>query len=168
MRSIIIPAVLIILVGGFMALVVIADRDRRNKYDERQLVEQGRACKYAFVSMIVFICLEPLSEIMAGHKLMDTNVALWLCAVLGVGVFAVYCVIKDAYVTVKTSPWVQTFVMGLLSVVYVLMAVARLDGGLIKDGMLTVDFAYLAMAADFVIIFLTMLIKTLRDRRSRE
>ncbi len=168
MRRIIIPVTLIVLVGGLTALVVVAGRNRRDRYDERQLMEQGRGFQYAMLTMLIYNLVEPLCELMVGRKFMDANVALWISACLGIVVFAVYCVIKDAYVTVKTSPWVQTFVMGLFSVTYTVSAFLRLDGGLIKDGMLTVDCANFALAADFVIIFLTLLIKTLRDRRRRE
>ena len=168
MRKIIIPVTLVVLVGGLTALVVIAGRNRRDRYDERQLMEQGKGFQYAMLTMLIYNLVEPFCELMIGRKFMDANVALWLSACLGLVVFAVYCVIKDAYVTVKKSPWVQTLVMGLFAVTYTASAFLRLDGGLIKDGKLTVDCANFAIAADLIIIFLTLLIKTLRDRRNRE
>ncbi len=165
------PVVLIMLVGGFAVGVAFSGKLRRGKdFDERQQAIQGREFMVGFTVMVAFSLSMVLAGVISGRELLDTSTALVLSMDLGLVAFAEYCIVKDAYVSIRKSPAAEIFAMGLLTVTFALNAAVRIDDGLrlSETAKLRSGAVFAMQAAVFGIIVVTLLIKTLWDRRHRE
>lgn len=159
------------LVGGFAVGVAFSGKLRRGKdFDERQQAIQGRGFMVGFTVMVVFSLSMVLAGAILGRELLDTSTALVLSMDLGLVAFAEYCIVKDAYVSIRKSPAAEIFAMGLLTVTFALNAAVRIDDGLrlSETAKLRSGAVFAMQAAVFGIIVVTLLIKTLWDRRHRE
>lgn len=172
MRSVIVPVVLIVLVGGFAVLVgaFAGNFNYKKLFDERQLIIQGRGFMVGFVVMLVYALAVVLAEAILGRELLDTSVALVICVDLGLVAFAEYCIVRDAYVSIRKSAVAEIVAMGILTVTFAVNAAVRIDDGLSfsERAKLRSGTIFAMQAAVCGIIGVTLLIKTLRDRRNRE
>lgn len=99
---------------------VIRGRAVNAKYDERQLAVQGKAYKYAYFTMSMVLILEVLGDMMLGVKLIEANLLILIAVCVSVMVFAIACIMKDAYVAPKTDmrfAWMILVLVGGLNLV---------------------------------------------------
>ncbi len=172
MRSVIVPVVLIMLVGGFTVGVVAFSGERHDKkwFDERQLIIQGRGFMVGFAVMLVYALAVVLAEAILGRELLDTSVALVICADLGLVAFAEYCILRDAYVSIRKSAVGEIAAMGILTACFAVNAAVRIDDGLrlSETASLRSGAVFAMQAAVCGIIAVTLLIKMIWDRRHGE
>lgn len=107
------------------------------EFDERQLMEQGRAYKYAFFTLLSYLVVCVYLDIF-GVVWSSLSAAAFLGMLLSVGVFAVYCIITDAYFQVGASSWVSIAVIAGAGLINLIVGIIRAaDGGLVEDGLIT-------------------------------
>lgn len=164
MKTVIESIALIALAGGLAVLAAaFSGKLRRGKdFDERQQVIQGRGFMVGFTVMLVFSLSVVLAGAILGRELLDASTALILSMDLGLVSFAEYCIVRDAYVSLRKSPAAEIFAMALLAVTFGVNAVLRL-GREMRGGTV-----FAMQAAVFGIIGVTLLVKTLLGRRNRE
>lgn len=177
MTTMIVPIVLLVLVGGFMALVVLGAQDRSSRvgngqFDERQLIAQGKGYKLGFFVMVTAAFAVFIAEAILQRELLGAGDALVIDACLGTAVMSVYCIVKDAYISmraVKGSGVVNLIIMGLLWTMSVLQGVQKMEeDGLFMDGRLGRCWVYFAVALLAAAVFIGLLVKMLMVRRNRE
>lgn len=96
-----------IIAGVVLAAVLLKltkkDGSMRCRYDERQEVVRGRGFKYGFFTMLIYFAAETLFgsflELFA-----DRSVISFIGLCLGVAVYAVYGIWKDAYISLNENP----------------------------------------------------------------
>jgi len=106
----------------------------KETYDERQLLARGEAYKAAFFTAMGWMIVSALIR-----DLLDTSVQMTLGICLSVGVFAIVCIKKDAYLSLREKPknCIRWFlILALLNLVP--FAVNMTQGkSLIENGVLT-------------------------------
>ena len=173
MTGLTIPLILLALVGGFTALILYGSYDHKSKvgngqFDERQLRAQGRAYMWGFYTMAAagfgVLVLDTLRE----GVLIPGQAAVFILSP-GVAVMAVYCVIHDAYVSLKGSAPVCAVSSGLLSAVCLTRGFEKLgESGVLTEGRLGPCWAHFALGAASLAVFVSLLVKLLLDWRNRE
>lgn len=127
----------LILVALIVTLAKKGD-DVQYKFDERQELARGRGFKYAFFTMLIsnlFIFGLKMAEVLT---FAGTEVVLVFTSVLGISVYACYCIWNDAYFALNENRKVIIIVMvvgGILNLILGIWAI--LDGSAWKDGQLT-------------------------------
>lgn len=113
-----------------------------DKYDERQLIERGRAAGLAMNTAIVY-----LLGIFAGHTfdLLPTEY-MAVFAVYGLVVTMLvhsgYCIFHDAHLTAEEEPLPEALKSGFFGVVWLAMALFNYGGG--------IDWIDLGLALDYL------------------
>ena len=106
-------------------------------FDERQERARGKAFQYGFFTMIISTYFYAVSDIMLGHWC-DAMVGVSLCIALAICVFAITCILKDAYLSLREKPKQIITAFAILSAVNLgFGAMSLLDGTLTEDGVLT-------------------------------
>lgn len=83
------------------------------KYDERQLADQAKAMKYGFLTMLAYLALWIILEL-AGVVPWGGTFGAALGAVLGGGVFSVFCILNNAlYRPGEKNTWVVPLLINL-------------------------------------------------------
>ena len=87
-------------------------------YDERQLLEQGKACKAAFYALIAYNMLAGLTD-----AILELNVGVYVMMIVGVGIsiiiYAGICIWNEAYFPINQSAikWiVWLFIIGVFNI----------------------------------------------------
>lgn len=72
---------------------------RKNSYDERQMLARGKAYKYAFFTLIFYMMVVSLISEFNGISLFMSFCGIWIGICLSIAVFAVICIVEDAYMS---------------------------------------------------------------------
>lgn len=103
-------------------------------YDERQLMARGRAYKGGYFALMISL----VALLIANESVKDVNLmnysGVFTCIIISVGVFAIICIINDAYMSLYESAKKVLVMLVLLAVLNIAIGVSELisDGGIIK------------------------------------
>ena len=165
------------LVGAAVGILLVAmlikfartDKSEEAKYDERQLKVRGDGFKYGFFTEIGYctvLCLLHIAEI----NLPVEEAVLWFFGViLSVAIYAVYCIHKEAYLSLNESASRFRVVFGLIGAINIVIGVmACLHGEVIKNGVLTFKCLNLICGVFLLILGLVLTIHTKMAEREEE
>lgn len=137
-------------------------------FDERQERARGVAFKYGFFALMFAVILYGLLDMTLG-RWCDAMAGGVLCICAGVLVFAVTCVVKDAYLSLREKPrYVMTLFAVMSAVNIVLGAVHILDGDMVEDGVLTFRCTNLAVGIMTTVVLAVYIVNLLLSRRDEE
>jgi len=107
-------------------------------YDERQQMARGRGFKYAYVTSIVYngvLCLVTVAEI--GIPV-EQGVLIMFGIMLSVLVYAVYCILHDAYVSLNENANRLMIVFIFMGGINLLIGIMHIvHGTMVEEGILT-------------------------------
>lgn len=141
----------------------------RCRYDERQNEARGKGYKYGFFT---FLLCDLAYGIAYGVELklpFDTGAAMILIMVAAVSVYISYCIWNDAYFSLNENHRRLMIAFVLIAVINLGLGIASLRQGRgIRDGVLTFESANLFCGLLFVIVFLAMAAKRIREKIAEE
>ena len=159
-----------ILVGIAVALgiwaVIAAFNKKRGKpgeFDERQELIRGKAYQHAFFAVMCFSALYGIAVVMVERPLMADGVSALIAMFVGIVVFAVESIARDAFFTAKNRP--KSYIILYAAVIFsqIVNAVGNIrEGGLIQDGVLTMRVLPIICAAVFAIVLLAIIVKAVQ------
>jgi hypothetical protein len=168
------------MIVGCLLVVIITTMARREepssrKYDERQLTYQGKAYKFAFLTMLIYmgllIAVYTAGDIVGTKLLPVDNATLILIGLLiSVLVFAIYAVLKDAYFRMDEN---KNFLFGfffVLAVFNLLIGFFRiLNGDITENGVITfVSAGNLLAGFAMLIMIIVVIVKRILEKRDAE
>ena len=138
-------------------------------FDERQERARGVAFKYGFFTLMGSIFLYGASELAVG-RWCDALTGGCLCLAAGILVFAVICILKDAYLSLLERPRRIMILFVLLSLVNLgLSALMAAHGKLVEDGILTFRAVNLVVGIMTLVILIVYIANfLLRSRKTEE
>lgn len=126
----------------------------RGKFDERQKVIQGTGYKYGFFAMMISSSIYALN--LGWYDLpIHPTVGIMACVFLGVGVFAGYCIWKDAYFGIQGNNKRMIVIMVVVVIINALSVASQImENEIIQDGIIGIY----ALNALCMLVFLALLI----------
>ena len=143
-------------------------RDKKKKmYDERQLYEQARACKYSYISLIVCLMIYGLLE--AGFDIIWCEPMFGICLGIGLSlcVFLSYCVFQDAYFALGEKKLAVLLSPNIIAIPQLIMGLESIaEGSMMENGIITNNGLHFIFAG--LILFLDVLVwvRKSMDKRS--
>lgn len=163
----------ILLVGGVWALlkkVIMKDSHPEIKgskrYDERQLLAQGFAYKCGFWCIVVYEAIFTFGRFVPDFKFFQHNINGLLGMLIGVLVYGIICVVKDAYISIYDKP-AQTFgTLGIILVANVLPVITMFtDHRVMVQEQLNTNMLNLYCSVMVVIMMIAVAIKMVLNKR---
>lgn len=157
------------IVAGIILVMIAAINYRKKtgkcEYDERQERARGKAYKYGFFTLMVYLLiygtLQDITEVYWGKGLV--GVSFGIC--ISVAVFAVISIWNDAYFSLRENP--RRF-----TVLFVAVAVLNLSTGMRhivhSEGLTDYNILNLFMGVTALVILAAMGAKALKNRREKE
>ena len=106
-------------------------------FDERQERARGKAFQYGFFTLLIAAYAYGVYDVLLG-RWCDVLTGVTLCIALALCVFAVTCILKDAYLSLREKPRTVMTMFALISAMNLGFGVMyALSGGLVEDGVLT-------------------------------
>ena len=134
----------------------------KGQFDERQELVRGRGYKYACFTLLFMIVLDLLIESFGVFETLPVSreLYLFLTILVGVMVYALYCIKNDSYFGVGTDTRTYRAVMWIVIVCNAISGVTGLKDGAMADGKLAFGpCASLIFCIAFIIIMITISIK---------
>ena len=142
-----------------VAILLIFRKFNKNKlkgtFDERQELVKGRGYKYATFTFLTLITLDLVTESFGAFETLPVTreLVLFFILIIGVLVYAVYCIMNDAYLGVGTNMRSYRALMWIIIVLNGVSAIMGFRDGAMVDGKLVFGpFVSLLCCLAFVII----------------
>lgn len=147
------------------------------RYDERQLIAQGYAYKCAFWTIVfyetIFGCLQVYTNKIDGFSFFKSPINSFLGILLGVLVYGVVCVMKDAYMSVYDNAKTTSISLLLISGCNIIPAAMKFaKNDLVVDGVWDVNvlnlYAGIAVAVIMVVFWIKLAINKKNEASDEE
>ena len=130
-------------------------------FDERQERARGKAFQYGFFTLLIAAYAYGVSDVLLG-RWCDVLTGVTLCIALAICVFAITCILKDAYLSLREKPRTIMTFFALLSIINLGFGVMyHISPGLTENGVLTfravnpiIGFATLIILVVYVVNYL--------------
>jgi len=162
---------LIIYVVVFVAMMVlftvISKRGKKVEYDERQELIRNRGYKYAFIILAVYIGLYGVFDYVTGIKWCDTYIGCFIGIFISITFIVVFSIFNDSYVPIQTKKRKFYLQVIFMIIIFSSMAIDNLfiNKNVFIEGKLTKDSISIFVVTMFLIIFISLIIKDLSDRK---
>ena len=137
-------------------------------FDERQERARGKAFQYGFFTLLIAAYAYGVSDVLLG-RWCDVLTGVTLCIALALCVFAVTCILKDAYLSLREKPRTVMTMFVLISAVNLGFGVLyALSGDLVEDGVLTFRAVNPIIGAAVLVILIVYIVNYLLRPRDEE
>ncbi|MBR6115800.1 MAG: hypothetical protein IKQ10_11600 [Oscillospiraceae bacterium] len=170
MKNIWIPMIFVAVMIAMIA-VIKKGRIRTRHYDEMQLKIRADAYQLGYlVTLLSTLAVIFLADFGALEHVADTVFAVFAALILGLTVFAVYCIMHEAFFSVGDRS--GTYI-GLVVVIVVLdgfVSVSRfIDGSILENGIVTFQSgSSTVMTLMFLAVLTALLVKRAQQKREAE
>jgi hypothetical protein len=133
--------ILVVVFGAFYIIIKLSKTEAH--YDERQLKIRGDAYKFSLFTVMILLVLVGFSygmdEINISHYI-DTEMILFSIAYIGVIVFAVYSIIKDAFFDIQDKGNNYILLIACVLLANIAALISNIQGGyFLKNGILSFE-----------------------------
>ncbi len=145
-----------------IALAILLGSLKNSKdYDERQIMERGKAYSLGFFTIMISIFLAIAVDIL--ELLPVQGYVLSAAAIFpGLMVFLAYSIWHEAYFSLKDKTRGLLILFGIIGIVNLILAIAAVrDGRMFENGKLGLPILNAACAVMFIEVFMVVLIKKL-------
>ncbi len=149
-----------------MLIALTKDGKIKRKYDERQEAIRGRGFKIAFYTIITMNMLYGCFQLVCKNIPIEPGVVMFIIAIMGVGVYAWYCILNDGYFALNEripQTLVAFTIIGIANLMIGLNHI--LDDSIIKDGVIGFECISIVCGIFMLITVLVILIKQHKDKR---
>ncbi len=137
-------------------------------FDERQERARGKAFQYGFFTLLIAAYAYGVSDVLLG-RWCDVLTGVTLCIALALCVFAVTCILKDAYLSLREKPRTIMTFFALLSIVNLGLGVMyHISPGLTENGVLTFRAVNPIIGAAVLVILIVYIVNYLLRPRDEE
>ena len=158
-----------VLAGIALVALLVKKKVLDMHFDERQELARGKAFQYGFFTLLAAAYAYGISDVVLG-RWCDVLTGVSICIALSVCVFAVACILKDAYLRLQERPRAVMTLFALLSAVNLgLGGLYAASGDLMQDGVLTFRAVNPIFGAATLVILVVYIVNyLLRDREEAE
>lgn len=137
-------------------------------FDERQERARGKAFQYGFFTLLIAAYAYGVSDMLLG-RWCDVLTGVTLCVALAICVFAITCILKDAYLSLREKPRTIMTFFALLSLVNLGFGVMyHLSPGLVENGVLTFRAVNPIIGSATLVILIVYIVNHLLRPRDEE
>lgn len=157
-----------IIAGVLVVALLFRKKILSMEFDERQERARGKAFQYGFLTLTAAVYIYGLSDMMFG-RWCDVLAGVTICLAAGLCVFAITCILKDAYLSLREKPRQIMTMFALISAVNLGFGVMYgISGELMEDGMLTFRAVNPIIGAATLLILIVYIVNYLLRSREEE
>lgn len=161
-------AVGIVLLAVGIRLLLGKRTKRSREYDERQKLAQGVAYKYGFYTLLIYLGVVALFDLMTGIRWCSLYTAAFIGVLVSTGVFGTVAIVKDAYFPFRENAIRYVWLFAALGAMNVAIGVVHLmdEGTFMEDGILSHSVINPVAGVLLLLLSVAMALKNAADRRA--
>lgn len=141
----------------------------RCEFDERQEALRGKGFKYAFFTLLGCNCIYGFLWTGFGNLPIDAGTFMILAVLIGIGVYATYCIWRDCYFSLNENRSKLMIVFAVCGGSNLVIGISNLlHGKGIENGVMNYRCINLFCGLLFVEIFIALLLRHFRNEESCE
>lgn len=156
-----------VLFGVFLLSMARKDKSAKAKFDERQEIVRGKAFKCAYFTLLVYQVLDAFVLARIDILPMEDSLVIATGIFVSVLVFAVYSIWNEGYFSLNEEPKKVLWIFAFICLINLAIAFMNRDS-LMVDGKLTLDCLNLFVGVVFAIIYATVLVRWLVNKKQDE
>lgn len=157
-----------ILAGLFVIVLLFRKKVLDMHFDERQERARGKAFQYGFFTLLGTSYAYGVSDEIFG-RWCDVLTGVTLCVALALCVFAITCILKDAYLSLREKPRTVMTMFALLSLLNLGIGVRHTwSGELVENGVLTFRAVNPIIGLATLVILIVYIVNYLLRSREEE
>lgn len=136
----------------------------KNQFDERQELVRGKGFKYGFFMMMITNAVLLFLHVLEVPLFRNMEVAMTASIVMGVSVFASYCIWNDGYFALNENRKSLLIMFGFIGVLNLVIGIGNIIAGVvIENGAFTFRSTNLFCSLMFIVVFIMLLLKQIKD-----
>ena len=161
---------LVLLIGIIVWVMIRKRKSCTQKYDEMQLKIRAKGYQISFFTALLMLCVLTVLLECGMLGIVTPGFAAYIALMVSVTVFAIYCILHDAFLAVRGNPKQHLLLFSIIVVLEGFTTVRYLiRGELLEGGLLTFGSgAPLVMFICFLTILITLIVKTVRNGKEAE
>lgn len=157
-----------ILAGLFVVALLFKKKVLDMHFDERQELARGKAFQYGFFTLIIAVYAYGISDVMFG-RWCDVLTGVTICLAIGLCVFAITCILKDAYLGLRERPRTVMTMFALISVINLgFGGMYAASGDLMENGVLSFRAVNPILGLATLVILIVYIVNYLLRSREEE
>ena len=143
---------------------------RECEYDEMQLKIRAKGYQIGFYTALILMLVLVLLSELNWLTFMTAGFAVYTALIISVTVFAVYCILHNAFLAIHGNANRYFLLFGIITLLQGISAVRYMRAGeMVEGGKLTFGGGAPAlMCICFLAILITLIVKTVRNRKEAE
>ena len=143
----------------FLLELFVTDADKQ-KYDERQRLEQGKAFKLGFFTLLITTGMLAVFDLSHSHPGESYGIYYVMALFVSISVYIAYCIWTESYFAINQNTTKVLIFFALISILNLAISIVNIYHGLIfVNGHLTFRVLNIMCALLFVVVFITTLIR---------
>ena len=161
---------LVLFIGIIVWVMIRRRKNCTQKYDEMQLKIRAKGYKISFFTALLMLCVLTVLVECNMLGIVTPGFAAYTALMVSVTVFAIYCILHDAFLAVRGNPKQHLLLFGIIVILEGFTTIRYLiKGELLEGGLLTFGSgAPLVMFICFLAILITLIVKTVRNGKEAE
>lgn len=157
-----------ILAGLLLVALLFKKKVLDMHFDERQERARGKAFQYGFFTLLISSYVYGLSDVIFG-KWCDVLTGVTICLTIGLCVFAITCILKDAYLSLREKPRTVMTMFALISAINLgFGGMYAVSGDLVESGVLTFRAVNPILGLATLLILIVYIVNHLLRSREEE
>lgn len=136
-------------------------------FDERQTLSRGKAYKHAFYVSLAYQCAYGLFDMATGIKWCDPFTGIMIGVCLSASVFAISCILNDAYLSLKENP--KRYIILFTGLGLINLGIGAVNASnvskIVENGKLQYPTTNFIVSTMIFIILIVFIAKTLIDKK---
>ena len=156
-----------LLAGFLLAEFLLFGKDSEKRFDERQILEQGKAFKIGFFVLLVTIEAIIILNFTGIASVADYPVFYQIAIFLGLLSYVVYCIWHESYFAINEKSTRVIILFAFIAAINIVIGIINaIHGQIIVDGRITFRILNPLCAILFIVIFATMLLKRIVNSKN--
>lgn len=157
-----------VVIGLLVVVIILAvtktGDDTKNQFDERQELVRGKGFQYGFFAIMISNAVLLFMKALEIPLFSDLQVAMVLSIVIGIGVFACYCIWNDGYFALNENRKSLLIMLGFIGLLNLVIGIGNIFAGVvIENGAFTFRSTNLFCSMMFIVVFIMLLLKQIKD-----
>ena len=173
-ETLVFPAIMIgwgialgLLFGLFLAGIVFSGKDGEKKYDERQKIEQGKAFKIGFWTILftvqALICLNEFWPSIFGENPIFYEIAI----LLGMVTYVIYCILHESYFAINQKSTGYIIIFAVLALINLVISIVNtIHGQMVVNGVITFRVLNPLCTIVMIVIIVTIFAKRIANSKN--
>ena len=156
-----------LLAGFLLAEFLLFGKDSEKRFDERQILEQGKAFKIGFFVLLITIEAIIILNFSGLASVADYPVFYQIAIFLGLLSYVVYCIWHESYFAINEKSTRVIILFAFIAAINIVIGIINaIHGQIIVDGRITFRILNPLCAILFIVIFATMLLKRIANSKN--